>query len=99
MTNSQSHSSRRRLQLALIVAGSATVITAFAGLVLFLAGSLVLGTDLGIAHPTRASLSADLLAQGPLGYATWMAILMACGAPVIGLAIFAMLYAGRPHTD
>jgi hypothetical protein len=74
-----------------------TGITAFAGLVLYMAGSLLLGLNPG--SPLALPAPSDLVLHGPLGFAAWMALIMACGAPVVGLAVFAMLYFGRPYAD
>ena len=90
---------RSPLKLALVVAALATLLTAFAGLLLFLAGAFVIGVDLGSGHPVQLTLPLDLLARGPLGWAAWMSLLMACGSPVVGLAVFFMLYFGGPHAD
>ena len=82
----------KHLQAALAVAGLAALLTAFGGLVLFLAGCAALGVDVWQAYP---ALLATLLARGPLGYAAWMALLMAAGAPLVGASVFAMLFFAR----
>jgi hypothetical protein len=95
MDNLTDSTRTRPLFTAGILAGAATLLTAFAGVVMFLAGSVVLN----LAPPSGLPALASLLAQGPLGYAAFMALLMTCGAPVVGLGVFAMLYFGRPHAD
>jgi hypothetical protein len=88
----------RRLRTAALVALMATLLTAFAGVVMYLAGSVLL--DLAPPSSVPGSPVSDgLLSQGPLGYAALMALLMACGSPVVGLGVFAMLFFGRPHAD
>ncbi len=99
MNNSTPTNFEIQLRPALLIALLATGLTAFAGLVLFLAGSLLLGLGQSFGYPVFLPAPTDLLMHGPLGIASWMALLMACGAPVVGLAVFAMLYFGRTHAD
>jgi hypothetical protein len=82
----------RRWPAALVVSGVVVLLTALSGVVLFLAGCAVLGVDVWQAYP---AMLAALLARGPLGYAAWMALLMAAGSPLVGAAVFAMLYFAR----
>jgi hypothetical protein len=87
------------LRSAAIVAGLATVLTAFGGLVLYLAGSVLLGFNAPASLSALPSMPVGLLAHGPLGYMAYMALLMACGSPLVGLGVFAMVYFGRSHAD
>lgn len=88
-----------RLLFAVAVAGLASLVAALAGLTLFLAGSFAIGLDIGAGHPVNLALPTDLFAHGPLGWATWMVLLMACGAPILGIAVFTMLYLGRSNAN
>jgi len=90
---------RRPMAFAATLALLATGLAACLGLVLFLAGSLVLQVDLGIGHAVVLSLPNDLLSRGPGGWATLMALAGAAGAPLVGLAVFVSLYYGRRHAD
>lgn len=95
----QPDASRRRLFAALTLGGLTTLAAALGGLTLFVAGSLLLNVDLGLRHAVNLALPGDLLARGPLGWAAWVALLGACGAPLLGAAVFAILYFGRNHAD
>jgi hypothetical protein len=92
MPNLDSPAAPNRLQPALIAGGLTALFTAAAGLLLFLAACQVIGVDVWQPYP---ALLAGLLARGPLGYAAWMTLLMAVGAPFVGAGVFAMLYARR----
>ena len=99
MPNPTSNPNSSRLRIALLVGGLATGITGLGGLVLFLAGCLILGVDASTPYPALLAGSTGLLVRGPLGYATWMALLMAGGSPLIGAGMFAMSYFGGLHAD
>jgi hypothetical protein len=99
MPDSGTNSNSGRLRAALLLGGLATLLTGLGGLVLFLAGCRVLGVDVSTPYPALVAGASGLLQRGPLGYATWMALLMAGGSPLIGAAVFAMTYFGRLHAD
>ena len=90
MPDFRPNSSSGRLRTALLLGGLATLLTGLGGLVLFLAGCLVLGVDTSAPYPALLAGPSGLLARGPLGYASWMALLMGGGSPLIGAAVFVM---------
>ncbi len=86
--------SHPRLLRALFGGLLVTLLAGLAGLVFFLSGSLFLGLDVGLGRWTNLSLPSALFAHGPMGWAAWMALAMACGAPVLGAAAFVTLMLG-----
>ena len=95
MDKTSNPGTRSALRNAALLAGLATLVTAIAGMVLYLAASVILGRGAAMMPMAQPSMPGGLLGYGPMGYAAWMALLMACGSPLVGLGVFAILYLGR----